>query len=255
MKEVAMAFVMKGLTLNLTSYNTAWGCETWGGEFDFIQDVENLVAFDLGRYLEKVNKCIDVQVKCNQVCEAVGHVLIEFVLETSSLPEDDDWELILSTIKARAEGRQYVLDMLYNPPSEPELPKTIGELKGEPPKRGDKVMLSAMGKSKYHDNSMTPHDAEGVVMNVRLHSRNIDSLMIYSVAWDDVANDELLAEDLVVVEQPKFSVGDTVTLSQGKGETGEVIHVGEYETGEQFCDVLWDSGRHGSHFEADLTHA
>ncbi len=111
MKEIAMAFVMKGLTLNLTSYNIVW--ELWGGELEFIQEVENLVAFDLGRYLEKENVCIDIQAKCNQVCEAVGHVLIEFALATQSLPEYDDWELILSTIKARAEDRQYVLDILH----------------------------------------------------------------------------------------------------------------------------------------------
>lgn len=205
MKEVAMAFVMKGLTLNQTNYTCAW--QPWQGELEFIQDVSDLVAFDLGTYLEKGGN-IDVEEKCTQVCQAVGHVLIEFAISTNSLPEEDDWELILSTIKARAEDRQYVLDILYNPPEEEikvdSCPwQTVSD---NPIKLGDKVMLSHKAKYRYTNTARTPYHDIGEVTSVETFSdkffcvdaNNKVAPSFFFVTWGTGATNALRAEELTV---------------------------------------------------------
>ena len=193
-KETVMAFVMKGMFRNQTRYKEAWE-KISAYEFDFIDDVASLVAFDLAAYLDREVEGVDAEEKCSQVYEPVGHIIIEYVHKIDQLPEEEDWQLIFATLKAKAENRQVVLDILNQPP----LPKTIGELKGATPKLGDKVALSAMGKSKYHDTPMTPHNADGRVTKVELERQNIDTPALYYVVWATGSINNFFAEELVVV--------------------------------------------------------
>jgi hypothetical protein len=211
-KELAMSFVMKGLVHNNDVYLKA--IETQDSEACFIEEVAELVSYDLSRYLEKDTEGTSIETKLYEVCENVGHVIIDYLEETGHVPCEEDWQLILSVLQARAEGRTSILHILgfgQKPTTKTDLnPDRInlakkfmvgGDLGPKVPKLGDKVRLSPHGKDQHRNSTMTPYELEGVAIAL-VKTVGDPYTTKYAVKWDsNYDSPYLVADELVIVTE------------------------------------------------------
>ena len=99
LRDIATAFVMKGLTQKPEVYQNA--VSTQDAEFDLIQDITDLVISDLTYYLNTETKGVLIDTKVELVCESVGRILIQIIYETGNLPSENEWHLIFDSLKQR----------------------------------------------------------------------------------------------------------------------------------------------------------